>query len=178
MDSDAQPAASWFAGSRTHPRLLMSRLTLTLWILAAALSGAANAGVRIDASGDCGPLLLQAERAPLSVVLRLLAERRGFALAYEAATDPQIDTALELPEGELARRLTRAVNAAITTEPDPRCGGAPRVAKIWLMPQGGERPPQPVPAYVPTAQDQEAQRLYRRAHGLDDEGRPVPRNGR
>jgi hypothetical protein len=140
-------------------------------MLALALPCAAQQ-VRVT-GGDCGePVHVVAQEAPLSSVLKRLADAARFKLAYRSDDDPLITADERLPLTELVRKLARDVNFTIEQRSDAGCA---RVAAVSVLPDGTDssRPPNPkkaawqTPEYDRIAKQELSD--YLRSHGLKDQ---------
>lgn len=139
------------------------RLTLSLLIaLLAPLPAAAELAVEAPA---CGPVRLVARGVPLREVLEALARELSFELKLEGNASRTVDQELRKPPRELLAQLTRSDNVIIQDAADPRCPKQPRIARVWVLPTGGEAPARP---REPSALEQ-----YRKAHGMPVEDDPA-----
>ena len=128
-------------------------------IAALAFGGAAAAAsdIEVRVKGCKAGVDLVARNAPLSAVLERLSEALRFRLHLQERPDARVDVALSAPAPELLKQLLSGHGRYIvTTTRDPRCRGQQRVARVWLLPEGGGARPssslavsQPRPATAP-----------------------------
>lgn len=138
------------------------RLRLSMLLLALALPARAEE-LRVEAP-RCRPVHLVAHGVPLQRVLEALAEELKFELTLEAPAGRTVDLELRKPAPELLAALTRGDNSVIEDADEPRCPGTRRIARLWLLPAGGDTPARA------EAQELTPMELYRKAHGLPPEG--------
>lgn len=155
----------------------MKRKILAL-LLGLNVTPAWSASVTVTPDTGCGgKVYLLAERAKLSEVMRKLAETLGFTLEFKSLEDPLIEVNTQRPAAELIHSLTRSHNLVVMEEPDARCGGQARIVKVALLPKGPETAPRPLPPPPPrvmTPEELLGLEMYRKAHGLDENGNPKP----
>jgi hypothetical protein len=79
------------------------------------------------------PVHLVAREAPLSLVLKRLADSLGFDVVYQSRSDPLITTDERLVATELVRRLAQNVNFSLEQARDARCAQGNRIAKVSVL---------------------------------------------
>ena len=175
----------WPASARKHGQIPHSvrndsffiRLPV-LALLICAQTVSAQSNITITPASSCkGKVRLTAQNVKLSEVLQRLSQALDFTLEYKSLDDPLISVDTQRPAIELIKSLTRSENLVLMDEADRRCKGARRIVKIALLPTGPETAARPLPPPPPrqmTPQETEGLALYRKAHGLDENGNPKP----
>jgi hypothetical protein len=143
---------------------------------ASATAGLAPSAARIDiGAGDCDAgVHLVARNAPLTDVLKRLAEALNFELRLAGASDSIVDVDVSRPAPELLAKLSPQDNLIVTQGRDPRCPGLYRVVKVWMLPKAGVSLPPTVSRVSAPRQLTDAEKrqikdgddAYRRMHGM------------
>lgn len=137
-----------------------------------------SSAIAVTPASSCkGKVGLTAQNAKLSEVMQRLSQSLGFVLEYKSGNDPLINVDAHQPALKLIKSLTRSQNLVLVDEADPKCPGTRRIVKVALLPQGPETAARPLPPPPPrqmTPQESEGLALYRKAHGLDENGNPKP----
>lgn len=146
----------------------------------ASLSAHASALQVTPASHCGGEISLSARKVRLSEALAELAQSLNFALEFKSGRDPVIDTELHQPIVKLLMSLTRSQNLVLEDAADPQCSGLRRIIKVTMLPESHDAPARrlPPPPYVTptmTSEQKAGLAIYRRAHGLDENGQPIKR---
>ena len=138
-------------------------------------TGALAQEVRVGRA-DCSDLVhLVARQAPLSSVLKELAESLGFELIYQSQRDLPVTRNERLPATDLVRDLAHDMNFSIEQTFDPRCLQRQRLTKVSVLPDTGEKK-RPSTAGRAAWQTPETDRIarqqmsdYLRSHGMEDQ---------
>jgi hypothetical protein len=149
------------------------------WVLTAGFAlnvGAALAQeVRVGRADCSEPVHLVAREAPLSSVLKRLAETLGFELVYQSQRDLLVTRNERLPVTDLVRDLAHDMNFSIEQTFDRRCLYNQRLAKISVLPDTGDNT-RPSTAARALSQTPEMDRIarqqmsdYLRSHGMEDQ---------
>jgi hypothetical protein len=145
------------------------------WVLAAcgalcAAAGHAQAAPRIEVRRvDCkSGVHLSARAAPLSQVLKALAETLAFQYKFEGERDPLIDIDATRHPVELVKSLAPGENLSVTQARDPKCPDRDRIVRVWVLPTGKAGAPRALPAPTPVVSPdaQKAYEEYLSAHGM------------
>ena len=134
------------------------------------------AEVRID-GGECDSAVhLVVRDAPLSDVLKRLAESLNFQLSFESDSDPLVSVDALRPPIDLVARLAPLENVSMTQDRNPRCPQRDRIVKVWVLPTGrgsvmrtAITPPNARPAQETDEQARRAQAgidMYLKGHGF------------
>jgi hypothetical protein len=131
--------------------------------------------VRVSRADCSEPVHLVAREAPLSSVLKGLAESLGFELVYQSQRDLLVTRNERLPATDLVRDLAHDMNFSIEQTFDPRCLQGQRVAKVSVLPDIGDKR-RPRAATRAAWQTPEMDRIarqqmsdYLRSHGMEDQ---------
>lgn len=120
---------------------------------------------------------LSVREAPLSEVLKRMADTLGFRLRYEGDTDPLVSFDATAQPGDLVTRLAGSVNVSTIQQRNPRCPARQRLVEVWVM-AGNSAASASAPAPRPLAQtvreptpmeqfeNQRALDWHLRVHGL------------
>ena len=138
-------------------------------------AGALAQEVRVDRADCSQPVHLAARQAPLSSVLKELAESLGFELVYQSQRDLPVTRNERLPATDLVRGLAHDMNFSIEQTFDPRCLQRQRVTKVSVLPDTGDKKA-PRAAARGAWQTPETDRIarqqmsdYLRSHGMEDQ---------
>jgi hypothetical protein len=155
----------------------------TFLLVALCMSVPCVAAEVVINAGDCrSGVSLVARDAPLSEVLRKLAQQLRFELQFDATGDSLVNLDTVLPASELITKLSWADSVIVTQARDPRCPARYRIAKVWVLPRAGDRAS--TRSTAPAAQDQsklyeqmslsakERYDEYVRMHGRPPPGEP------
>jgi hypothetical protein len=149
--------------------------------LACAQSPAAE--IRID-PGDCNSgVQLTARNAPLSDVLKRLAQSLDFQLQLEGNTDSVVNINVAMPAPELVAKLSARDSVIVTQSRDPGCPAQHRIVKVWVLPKTKDVGTAQAPVQMgpsPQAsrleemsrQAKDAYEAYVRSHGKPPPGEP------
>jgi hypothetical protein len=156
--------------------------TIGAWFLLLMAGVASGSESILIKPGDCeSGIHLVAQRAPLSDVLKRLADVLGFQLQLGDSSDSVIDTDISRQPPELIANLSPLDNLVVAQESNPDCPGKYRVVKVWVLPKGGQVSPRAATASLlprPLTEAEkklarEGEAMYRRAHGMpptDEDG--------
>jgi hypothetical protein len=143
---------------------------------------AAAEDIRITGRDCTSRVHLVARDAPVSLVLKRMAEALDFQLRYDAESDPVVSLDADLQAGDLVARLLPFGNISMTQARNPRCPHQQRILKVWVLPKGTGSQPRPAVSHSQPAslvetpeqlrQVQEGLEAHSRAHGggLDGSG--------
>lgn len=148
-------------------------------LLVGPLQGFAG-DVRVTHARCAVDVRVEARDAPLSLVLKKLADTLGFQVLYGSDSDPLITLDVTQPSQSLPSRLGPSENITMLLERDSRCPGQQRIAKVWVLPGGGPRGAGSAVAAVRQSDEldrkaQEGGEMILRAHGMDASGQPLQR---
>jgi hypothetical protein len=148
--------------------------------LSTAMIGLYSTGVpaqeiRVGRSACADPVTVVARNAPLSTVLKRLADALHFEIDYQAQSDPTVILDERANANELVLRLVRTMNFSMEQSVDARCANHRRIVRLSILADGADG--QRVPAKNRSApQAREMDRIareglsdYLRSHGMDDE---------
>jgi hypothetical protein len=120
---------------------------------------------------------LSVREAPLSEVLKRMADKLGFRLRYEGDTDPLVSFDATAQPGDLVSRLAASVNISTIQQRNPRCPARQRLVEVWVMAGASatsaaapapkpfaEAAPQPTP--MQQFENEQALEWHMRVHGL------------
>ena len=131
--------------------------------------------VRIGRADCSEPVHLVARQAPLSSVLKDLAESLGFELVYQSQRDLLVTRNERLSATDLVRDLAHEMNFSIEQTFDPRCLNSRRVAKVSVLPDTDDKARSTF-ALRAAWQTPEMDRIarqqmsdYLRSHGMEDQ---------
>ena len=117
--------------------------------------------------GDCGRAVrLVARDAPLSNVLKRLAQTLDFQLSFESDSDPLINVNALRDPVELVALLAPSENISFTQARNPRCSNREQIVKVWVLPKGQKNLVRTVSA-APAAPDPNAEQARRAREGAD-----------
>ena len=148
---------------------------LSMAMLALYSTGAPAQEIRVERSACADPVTVVARNAPLSTVLKRLADALHFELDYQAQSDPTVILDERANANELVLRLVRTMNFSMEQAVDPRCADHRRIVRLSILADGADG--QRVPAKNrSTPQAREMDRIareglsdYLRSHGMNDE---------
>ena len=148
---------------------------LSIAMFALHSTGAPAQEIRVGRAACVEPVTVVARNAPLSTVLKRLADALHFEIDYRSQSDPPLILDERANANELVLRLVRTMNFSMEQSVDPRCADHRRIVRLSILPDGadGDR----VPAKNrSTPQAREVDRIareglsdYLRSHGMDDE---------
>ena len=151
-----------------------------MWLFAAVLvvvpvEVSAQAILRVSRADCAEPVRLIARQAPLSSVLKRLADSLGFALIYQSQSDPLVTRDGRLAATDLVRALAHDMNFSIEETFDPSCLQSRRVTKLSVLPDTTDKSRAGVAAQ-PARQTPEIERIarqtmvdYLQSHGQEDQ---------
>ena len=127
--------------------------------------------------GDCaGVVRLVARDAPLSAVLKRLAQALDFQFSFESDSDPLINVNTSREPVDLLGLLAPSENISIAQARDPRCPNRDRIVKVWILSKGQKSPLRA--AMAPQADVKTAEQAQKEKEGaamiLQAHGIPVP----
>lgn len=145
--------------------------------LAACIASPAYAGDIHITGGNCAAVVhLVAHDAPLSDVLRRLAQTLGFQLADGGASDTPVNVDVSRRPADLIASLAGSENVSMTMEANPRCPRRERIVKLWVLPgkQGAPAHTKQNAAQAEQARrEQEGIDMVLRAHGMPTSKSPA-----
>ena len=131
--------------------------------------------IRITGRDCTSRVHLVARDAPVSLVLRRMAEALDFQLRYDAESDPIVSLDANLQPSDLVARLLPFGNISMTQARNPRCPHQQRILNVWILPKGTGSQPRPavsqskpgslVETPEQLRQVQEGLEAHSRAHG-------------
>jgi len=148
-----------------------------------ALAQSSGAEIRITTADCPAAVKLVARNAPLSEVLRKLAQSLDFELQFDASSDPLVNLDAAMPAPELVAKLLPGDNVIVTQSRDRRCPGQYRIAKLRVLRKSGDNGVARAAAIATPAeqsqryeemsrQAKEAYQEYVRRHGKPPPGEP------
>jgi hypothetical protein len=146
------------------------------------IAGAQSPGGEIRISpGACSSVQLVARNAPLSDVLKRLAQSLDFQLQFEGDTDSVVNMDVAMPAPELVAKLVSTDSVIVTQSRDPRCPAQYRIVKVWVLPKakGATAPRAVVTTQTSPEQSRRFDEMSRRAKEAYDDyvrihGKPPP----
>jgi hypothetical protein len=144
----------------------MRSRTFFLGLLACFAAPAAAGDVQVAREG-CAGLRVVARDAPMSQIMTRLSRELGFALEFKADVDRTVSVELEGKPPKVLAELASAESVILRQEPDAKCPGQARLAKVWVLPKGEAGPPAPAPLTP--------RELYEKAHGITPPPKPEDR---
>jgi hypothetical protein len=82
---------------------------------------------------EAGKLHVVARDAPLSDVMRRLADALGFELQFDGRGDSLVNIDASMPAPQLVAKLSPGDSTIVSQSPDPHCPGRYRIVKVWVL---------------------------------------------